>query len=120
MLTVPLEPRTYSIRPFQPRFPARVTTNAGTPIRAKKKPMINPVAAPLPRAMNSARYSFTPWITFSTAKMAAHRPDTEATARSISPSSSTNTMPVAIMPVPTICWLRFDRFCADRKVLFSV
>ena len=117
-LTVPVEPRMLSIRPFQPRLPARVTTNAGTPILAKKKPWTNPVPAPVARANISARYWLTPLFTDSTANTAAARPDTEPTDRSISPSSSTKTMPKAIMPVPTICWERLDRFCADRNVLF--
>ncbi len=119
-LTVPVVPRTCSIRPFQPRFPARVTTKAGTPTLAKKMPWIAPTTAPPTRAVSSATHSLTPLLTFSTAKIAAHRPLTEPTERSISPSSSTKTIPIAIMPVPTICWDRLERFWADRKLLLRL
>ncbi len=119
-LTVPLAPSTWSIRPFQPRLPARVTTKAGTPTLAKNTPWIRPTTAPPTRAESRATHWLTPWVTFSTAKIAAHRPLTEPTERSISPSSSTNTTPIAIMPVPTICCDRLERFWADRKELFRL
>ena len=45
----------------------------------------------------------------------AHRPETIATDRSISPSSSTSTTPIEIIPVAAICSDRFTRFVAVRK-----
>ncbi|CAM5558595.1 hypothetical protein STANM309S_06514 [Streptomyces tanashiensis] len=78
-----------------------MTTNAGTPTFAKKKPWMSPTAAPPTRATSSASHWFMPFRTLSTAKMAAHRPLTDPTERSISPSSRTKTIPTAIMPVPT-------------------
>ncbi len=119
-LTVPEDPRIWSIRPFQARFPARVTTKAGTPTLAKNRPWIRPTIAPPATAATRATHWLTPWVTLSTAKIAAQSPLTEPTERSISPSSSTNTTPMAIMPVPTICWERLDRFWADRKVLLRL
>jgi hypothetical protein len=49
----------------------------------------------------------------------AHRPLTEPADRSISPSSSTITMPRAMVPVAAICSARLVRFSADRNRSFS-
>ena len=49
--------------------------------------------------------------------MAAARPLTEPTDRSISPSSSTKTIPTEIMPVPPMRIDRSERFLGERKAL---
>jgi hypothetical protein len=89
-------------RPLHPRKPARVTTNAGTPTLAKKKPWRPPMHSPETMAMTTASQSLRPCVTLSTAHTAAPTPATEPTDRSISPSSRTKTMPVAMMPVPAM------------------
>ena len=76
-------------------------------------PMVAPATTPAPMA----RYGFQPCLTLSTAMMAAHRPLTAPTDRSISPSSSTYTMPTLIRPTAVIWSIRFVRLVADRKRL---
>ncbi len=49
--------------------------------------------------------------------MAAHRPLTAPTDRSISPSSSTYTMPTLIRPTAVIWSIRLVRLAADRNAL---
>ena len=82
-----------------------MTTNAGTPILAKKNPWTPPAAAPPITAMITASHSGIPRFTFSAANVAPARPASEPTDRSISPISSTKTMPTATMPVPTMSTL---------------
>ena len=50
-----------------------------------------------------------------TPRIAAARPLTEPTDRSISPSSSTSTMPSAIVPTAAHCSVRLTRLRGDRK-----
>ena len=47
-----------------------MTTKAGTPILAKKKPCTAPMAAPAAIATITASHSFMPWVTLSTATIA--------------------------------------------------
>ncbi len=96
---VPLEPSSHSMRPFQPRKPASVTTNAGTPILAKNQPCSAPMATPVTIVSSRASQASMPCLVTTTANTAAARPLTEPTERSISPSSSTKTRPMASMPV---------------------
>lgn len=103
------------MKPSQNSRPARVTANAGAPTRAKKKPWTAPMTAPLAIATRIANHSFMPCVTVITATTAPETPLTEPTERSISPSSSTKTMPTAIMPVPTIVTEILLRFSAERK-----
>lgn len=102
VLIEPSPPIIHSCRPLQPRKPARVTTKAGTPILAKKKPCSAPSTMPESTATSTAVQSLQPWLTLSTAQTAAPTPATEPTDRSISPSSSTKTMPTAMMPRPEL------------------
>jgi hypothetical protein len=84
---------------------------------------MKPCSVPIPAAMTSAlrmpSQSGRPWRIVMTARIVPATPDTEPAERSISPSSSTRTMPTAIVAPGTICWLRKYRFCAVRKLLFS-
>ncbi len=59
-----------------------------------------------------------PWLTICTAATAAARPLTEPTDRSISPSSSTSTMPRAITPIGAANWVIEIRLREDRKIGF--
>lgn len=108
------------MKPSQNSRPARVTANAGAPIRAKKKPWMAPMTAPLAIAMRTASHSFMPCVTLSTATTAPETPLTEPTERSISPSSSTKMMPTAIMPVATIVTAMSLTFFAERNSEFRL
>ncbi|MDQ0789825.1 hypothetical protein QFZ64_005322 [Streptomyces sp. B3I8] len=108
------------MKPSQNSRPARVTAKAGAPSTAKKKPCSAPMAAPAATAKSTAAHSGQPWLTARTAAMALAAPLTEPTDRSISPSSSTKTMPTEIMPVPTMVTEMSLRFCADRKLEFRL
>lgn len=97
-----------------------MTAKAGAPIRAKKKPWIAPITAPLTMATTIASHSFMPWVTLSTATRAPETPLTEPTERSISPSSRTKMMPTAIMPVATIVVAMSLMFFAERNSEFML
>ncbi len=105
--------------PSQKSRPDRVTAKAGAPTLAKKKPWMEPIRAPPTMAARMASHSFTPWVTARTATIAPDTPLTEPTERSISPSSSTKMMPMAIMPVPVIVIAMLVRFSGERKFEFS-
>ncbi len=108
------------MKPSQNSSPARVTAKAGAPIRAKKKPWMAPMTAPLRTATSMASHSFMPWVTLSTATTAPETPLTEPTERSISPSSSTKMMPTAIMPVATMVTAMSLTFFAERNSEFRL
>ena len=57
-----------------------------------------------------------PLSTTRTAMLAAAKPDTEPTERSISPSRSTSTMPRAITPTGAANSVMFTRLRDDRNV----
>ncbi len=57
-----------------------------------------------------------PRLTTSTAMQAAEKPDTEPTDRSISPSSSTSTMPREIIPTGAANWVMLTRLYDERNV----
>ena len=94
-----------------------MTTNDGTPKPENNMPWSMPMVAPASTPAPIARYGFQPCLTLSTPMMAAHRPLTAPTDRSISPSSSTYTIPMLIRPTAVICSIRLVRFAADRKAL---
>ncbi len=79
-----------------------------------------PATVPVRMASTKASTSFMPWVMFSTAKVAPATPEREPTDRSISPSSRTNTMPTAIMPVPTMATEMSERLPAVRKLEFRL
>ena len=116
MMIVPELPMTSSTTPFQPSRPARVTTNEGTPILATKKPCISPIAAPVPSAATIASQvgTFLPGSS-STAATTPPMPLTYPIERSISPSSSTNTMPMPMIVIAAIWANRFTKLSAVRK-----
>ena len=61
------------------------------------------MTAPASMAAAIATSAGQPLLTMTTARIAADRPLTEPTERSISPSSRTSTMPSAMMPVAALC-----------------
>ena len=101
-------PASRSGPPGSPRTPARRSSRRRSRARG-------PIAAPRGAARGIAGTAAMPWLTFSTARIAEVRPLTEPTDRSISPSSSTSTMPSEIDPDADICCTRFERFSAERK-----
>ena len=118
---MPLVPSSCSISPFQASRPARVTTNAGTPILAKKKPWSAPMAVPLSdREDHGEPLVHAVGDVQHRERWRAARPLTEPTDRSISPSSSTKTMPTAIMPVPTIVDGDVGEVLGERKLAFRL
>ena len=114
-LMVPVLPSTNSSVPAQPMRPARVTTNDGMPKRVIHVPWNAPIAAPTRRAIATAAGPGMPIFVLSTAMIAAHRPLTMPTVRSISPSSRTKTTPTAMVPTAAICSARLTRFSGLKK-----
>ena len=79
------------------------------------EPWNSPIAVPANTPAAIARYGAQPCLTLSTAMIAAHRPLTAPTERSISPSSSTSTTPIEISPTAVIWSTRLVRLTAVRK-----
>jgi hypothetical protein len=92
-----------------------VTTNEGTAKRVNTVPWKSPITIPAATPAAIARYGDHPFFTFSTATIAAHRPLTAPTERSISPSSSTSTTPIDTRPTAVICSTRLERLTELRK-----
>ena len=78
-------------------------------------PWKRPIAVPANTAAAIARYGDQPCCTFSTAMIEAHRPLTAPTERSISPSSSTCTIPIETRPTAHVWSTRFDRLTELMK-----
>ena len=114
-LTVPVSPSTLSWNPGHAKSPASVTTNDGTTKRVNTEPWKRPIAVPANTAAAIARYGDQPCCTFSTAMIEAHRPLTAPTERSISPSSSTCTIPIETRPTAHVWSTRFDRLTELMK-----
>ena len=80
---------------------------------------MKPIVQPARSAASIAGTVAQPWVTFKTARIALVKPLTDPTDRSISPRSSTSTMPIEMIPTADICCTRFERLFADRKRLSS-
>ena len=92
-----------------------MTTNDGTRKKVTKKPWKRPTPRPTSSAARIAAQPGQSFLTLSTAITEAARPLTMPTDRSISPSSSTRTTPVAMIPSPAIWSIRLVRLPAVRK-----
>ena len=112
---MPVSPSTSSWNPGHASRPAKVTTKDGTPKRVNTEPWNSPIAVPAATPAAIARYGDQPCFTLSTAMIAAHRPLTAPTERSISPSSSTSTMPIETSPTAVIWSTRLDRLTELMK-----
>ena len=88
-----------SVTPWNARNVASVMTNDGMPTRARSQPMPKPMTTPATRPTTSASHQDTPCRSISTAMIAEHRPPVVPADRSISPSSSTKTRPIAITTI---------------------
>ena len=99
LMLCPSRPSTSSRAPCQARRPARVTTNAGTRKRVTQKPWMVPTGAPTTRPPMMASAALHPWrgVEHHHARR-GQNPLTTPTDRSISPSSSTSTTPIEIVP----------------------
>ena len=93
-------------------------TNEGTPKAVRSSPKMSPAIAPAAMARRIATISGSPFCTNATARIADARPLTDPTDRSISPISSTSTIPIAMVPTAAHCIVRFTRLVLDRKVGF--
>ena len=115
MLSVPVVPSTFSCAPCQVSRPASVTTNVGIDRRVATEPWKRPIASAAAKPTSSAGTAGQPDFTDSDATIAALRPLTAPTDRSISPSSSTSTTPTEIVPTATLCSARLVRLIGVRK-----
>ena len=118
-LSVPVAPSTNSSAPCQAIRPASVTTNAGIRNLVIHRPWKRPMATPTTSADPTAIGPGTPIVTLRTAITADASPLTMPTVKSISPSSSTNTTPTAIVPVAALWSARFVRLNGVRNELLG-
>jgi hypothetical protein len=95
-------------------------TKLGTPNLVYKAPYASPTTTPMTRAATIARASGQLLLTMPTAMIAAARPLTEPTERSISPRSSTSTMPMAIVPTAALWRVRLTRLRLERNESFMI
>ena len=96
MATLPPSPMISSTVPWKARNAARVTTNDGIPTRATSVPMVVPMSRPTSRAAATPSGHDQPQSVSTVASTAAQTPLVNPADRSISPSSRTNTSPMAI------------------------
>ena len=103
-----------------PSRPASVMTKLGTPNAGAQQPEDEPGEhAAAMREHDRDDGSGSPVCTNATASIADASPLTEPTDRSISPSSSTSTMPMPSCRPRRICMVRLTRLGLERKVGFS-
>ncbi len=113
MLVPPL--MSSSTTPWKARKPASVTTKDGIPIFATSSPIRVPITAPVTSAATMDRYHGQLCSVSRTARTAAHTPLAYPADRSISPSSRTNTSPIA-MAITAAPWAsRLAKLTADRN-----
>ncbi len=93
---VPPSPMTSSMTPCRPRKNASVTTKLGIRSRATSRPIRRPMTTPVARAARTPSSHGQPCWVIVTASTAAQVPAAKPTERSISPSSRTNTRPMAM------------------------
>jgi hypothetical protein len=96
MGTLPPWPMISRTMPWKARKAARVTTNDGIPSLATSVPMAVPMARPVSRETATASGHDQPQSVSRVASTAAQTPLANPADRSISPSSRTNTRPMAI------------------------
>ena len=115
--TDPPFPRIFSITPCQKSSPASVTTNDGRPTRVTSEPCSAPIAAQTKRATRIAAHhgQSSPEGLSSSASTTPLSPATYPIDRSISPSRSAYTSPIA-RTLKTAAWTgRLTRFPAVRE-----
>ena len=120
MLIEPALPRTFSWSPRKASNPARVMTKLGIPMRLNTAAYTRPITTPAATAAAMAIHTGTSRLTNRTARIAADSPLTDPTDRSISPTSSTHTMPSAITPTGTASITRLTRLGLDRKIELEI
>lgn len=111
-------PSTQSITPCQNSRPPRVTTKDGRPMAVMSVPCSRPTSAATTRPARIAAHHGQPTVGLASTHMTtALRPATNPRDRSISPSSSTKTSPIASR-LNTAAWTsRFTRFPGVRNRL---
>ena len=115
----PSSPRTYSCSPRKPSSPASVMTKLGTARRLKICAYSQPMTAPAATAAATATRTGSSRWTARTATVAADRPLTDPTDRSIWATRSTHTTPRAMTPTAALSMVRFTRLALDRNTGFS-
>ena len=106
---VPPSPMTSSMTPWRPRKKAKVTTKLGIRSLATSRPIITPMMTPLAMEASTARYHGQLCSVTVTPSTAALVPAANPTDRSISPSSRTNTSPIAMTMTPALWLIRFAK-----------
>ncbi len=102
-------------RPWKARNAARVTTNDGMPTLATSEPSTVPMITPVRMAAATQTYQGRPALARVTASTAAQTPLAKPADRSISPSSSTNTRPMAMSVTAAPCVNRLAKLIAVTK-----
>ena len=92
---VPPRPISFRVMPCRPRKNANVTTNDGIPSLATSNPITRPTTAPTASPMSTATGQLWPLRSMATAVKPAAMPPVTPADRSISPSRSTGTRPMA-------------------------
>ena len=90
-------------------------TNDGTPIRATKKPMKVPIAAPTANETSRARIQFHPPRLVSRMKIAMPRPPVTPADRSISARRITNVNAIASIISAAVWVIRFAMLVLVKK-----
>ena len=99
--------------------PARVTTNDGTPAFVIKIAWRNPITVVITSAMPIAAHHGQSDASGRSSRVIITPPTalTYATDRSISPISSTKTMPMAMVAIAAICRSRLVKFRSMKNVV---
>ena len=105
-----------SMTPCRARNIASVTTKDGMPRRATRTPMSRPITVPVSRPRTSATGHAMPHDAMATASTAAAVPAVKPADRSISPSSRTNTSPIARTMIAADWFSRLAKLKIEKKV----
>ena len=113
---VPPSPMISSMMPCRPRKKASVTTKLGIPRYATISAISPPITTPVSSAASSDSGHGHPCSVTVTAVIAAPIPAVKPADRSISPSSSTKTRPIASTVIAAPWLIRLAKFCSVRNV----
>ena len=113
---VPPSPIISSIAPCNPRKNASVTTKLGIPSRATSTAIASPIRMPVISAARSDSGQAQPRSVSVVARIAAPMPAAKPADRSISPSSSTKTSPIASTVIAAPWLIRLAKLPFDRNV----
>ena len=115
MRIVPPSPMISSIAPCRPRKKASDTTKLGIPSRATSSAIVKPITTPVASAARTASGHAQPFSVSVTPRIAAPMPAVKPAERSISPSSRTNTSPMASTMIAAPWLIRFAKLFSVRN-----